>query len=270
MNLPPWQEPATLATPRRNGKRTAGKLLAGKSSCYERNAIAPALAWPLQSQEASGFRSQEKANGRHKAAEKRKERSMTTSTEISSHPRTFGRYAEIPTQQLTPEQKEAYQYILRERGMCPGPYRIWLQNPRLLTAMTPIGVYFQNHMQLTKAEREIVTNCINGKWSTAGYSNAEHEEIGKQAGLPAEKVQALVAGLPTSFGDPRQQIIYEITQTLIAPRRLPEGLYKRGLELLGDAGLTDLTVLIGYFTSVSMTLAAYDVPAGAPDYRPYP
>jgi 4-carboxymuconolactone decarboxylase len=32
---------------------------------------------------------------------------------------------------------------------------------------------------------------------------------------------------------------------------------------LGDAGLTDLTVLIGYFTSISMTLAAYDVPSNA-------
>jgi len=32
---------------------------------------------------------------------------------------------------------------------------------------------------------------------------------------------------------------------------------------LGDTGLTDLTVLIGYFTSISLTLMAYDVPASA-------
>ena len=184
------------------------------------------------------------------------------------NPRTFGRYAEIPIEQLNPEQKEAYDYILKARNMCPGPYRIWLQNPKLLKAMTPVGVYYQREMQISKAEREIVTNSINGKWSTAGYSNGEHEEIGEQAGLPAEKVQALIAGLPTSFEDPRQQVIYEITQTLITPRRVPEGLYKRAISLLGDAGLTDVTVLIGYFTSVSMTLAAYDVPAGAPDFRP--
>jgi 4-carboxymuconolactone decarboxylase len=187
----------------------------------------------------------------------------------SGNPRTFGRYAEIPTEQLNAEQKQAYEYILRERGMCPGPYRIWLQNPKLLTAMTPIGVYYQKHLQISAVEREIVTNCINGKWLNGGYSNAEHEQIGIKAGLPPEKVQALVAGLPTSFEDPRQQVIYEITQTLIAPRRVPEGLYQRAIKLIGDAGLTDVTVLIGYFTSVSLTLAAYDVPAGAPDYRPY-
>jgi 4-carboxymuconolactone decarboxylase len=32
---------------------------------------------------------------------------------------------------------------------------------------------------------------------------------------------------------------------------------------LGDTGLTDLTVLIGYFTCISLTLMAYDVPASA-------
>lgn len=82
---------------------------------------------------------------------------MKSPTTASGNPRTFGRYAEIPTEQLTAEQKEAYDYIQRERGMCPGPYRIWLQNPKLLSAMTPIGVYYQKHLQISKAEREIVT-----------------------------------------------------------------------------------------------------------------
>jgi 4-carboxymuconolactone decarboxylase len=35
------------------------------------------------------------------------------------------------------------------------------------------------------------------------------------------------------------------------------------VKLLGDRGLTDLTVLIGYFTSVSLSLSAYDVPSNA-------
>jgi 4-carboxymuconolactone decarboxylase len=129
----------------------------------------------------------------------------------TQNPPTFGRYGEIPPAEFSPKQKEAYDYIVQERGMCPGPYRIWLQNPDLLKAMTPIGVYYQKKLQISRQEHEIVTNCINGKWATAGYSNKEHEEIAEKAGLPAEKVQALIAGLPTSFEDARQQVIYEIT-----------------------------------------------------------
>jgi 4-carboxymuconolactone decarboxylase len=194
---------------------------------------------------------------------------MPKQQQATQRPQTFGRYAEIPPTQFSSEQKEAYDYILRERGTCPGLYRIWLQNPELLKAMTPVGVYYQKKLQITREEHEIVTNCINGKWATAGYSSKEHEEIAEKAGLPPEKVQALIAGLPTSFEDLRQQVVYEITQTLITPRRVPQGLYNRAIDLLGHAGLTDVTVLIGYFTSVSMTLAVYDVPAGASDYSPY-
>jgi 4-carboxymuconolactone decarboxylase len=73
----------------------------------------------------------------------------------------------------------------------------------------------------------------------------------------------LIAGLHTSFEDPRQQVVYQITSTLIAPRVVPTGLYRRAVELLGHAGLTDLTVLIGYFTCVSISLRAYDVPSSA-------
>ena len=73
----------------------------------------------------------------------------------------------------------------------------------------------------------------------------------------------MIAGLHTSFDDPRQQVVYDMTCTLIAPRIVPQGLYEQAIKLLGDRGLTDLTVLIGYFTSVSLSLAAYDVPSDA-------
>lgn len=176
---------------------------------------------------------------------------------------TFGRYTEIPVKEMTPEQKKGYDGVVRERGQAPGPYKIWLQNAGLMEIMVPMGVYFQEgHCSLSIAEREIANNLINGKW-LAAYSNFEHEIIGEQAGLPSEKVQALIAGLPTSFEDPRQQVIYEMTVALIAPRVVPTGLYERAVKLLGHAGLTDLSVLIGYFTCVSMTLRAYDVPSDA-------
>jgi 4-carboxymuconolactone decarboxylase len=127
---------------------------------------------------------------------------MSGKQEAVQNPPTFGRYAEIPTEQLSAAQKEAYDFIMQARGMCPGPYRIWLQNAKLLKAMTPIGVYFHKEMQISKAEQEIVTNCINGKWATAGYSNGEHEKLGEQVGLPAEKVAALIAGLRRRLRSP--------------------------------------------------------------------
>src|ERR1700746_187777 len=176
---------------------------------------------------------------------------------------TFGRYTEIPVDQMTSEQRKGYELVVQERGEAPGPYKIFIQNPHLLQVLGPVGKYFQqSHSSLSDPEREIVVNLINSKWHAA-YSNYEHEMIGERAGLPPEKVQALIAGVPTSFESPRQQVAYEMACALIAPRVVPTGLYRRAVNLLGHAGLTDLTVLIGYFTSVSLTLAAYDVPSSA-------
>jgi len=46
-------------------------------------------------------------------------------------------------------------------------------------------------------------------------------------------------------------------------RWVAKGLYDRAVEALGHVGVTDVICLMGYYSMVSMTLAFYDVPAGA-------
>jgi 4-carboxymuconolactone decarboxylase len=40
-------------------------------------------------------------------------------------------------------------------------------------------------------------------------------------------------------------------------------MFRRAQDLLGDAGIVDVTVLMGWFSAVSLTLMAYDVPSNA-------
>ena len=176
---------------------------------------------------------------------------------------TFGRFEETPVADMAGEMREAYDLTVQLRGQVPGPHKIWLANPALSKTVVPVGAYYQTRSTLTKAEIEIATNVVNGRW-LAAYSNYEHEMIGEQAGgLAAEKVEAIIAGLPTAFEDPRQQVVYELASALVTPRVVPEGLFRRARTLLGDAGIVDVTMLLGWFTGVSLTLSAYDVPANA-------
>ena len=176
---------------------------------------------------------------------------------------TFGRYREVPVSDMSPEMRDAFEFTMKLRGQVPGPHKIWLSNPALSKTIVPTGAYFQTQSSLSKAEIEIATSVINGRW-LAAYSNYEHEIIGeKQGHLPADKMQAIIAGLPTSFEDARQQIVYELAVTLATPRVVPTGMYERAKELLGDAGVVDVTVLMGWFTAVSFTLMAFDVPSNA-------
>ena len=175
---------------------------------------------------------------------------------------TFGRYAEIPYDQMTPEQQEGYRSLIETRGRLPGPNKIYVHNPKLAKVIGPFGAHFRKGYSLSEREREIAVSVINSKWHSA-YPTSSHERAGKAAGLPGEKVDAILSGLPTGFTDKREQVIYEMAICLSNSRWVAKGLYDRAVEALGHVGITDVITLIGSYSSVSMTLAFYDVPAGA-------
>jgi 4-carboxymuconolactone decarboxylase len=175
---------------------------------------------------------------------------------------TFGRYAEIPYDQMTPEQQQAYKGLIETRGRLPGPNKIYVHNPKLANVMGPLGAHFRTGYSLSEREREIAVVVTNSKFHSAYPTNA-HERAGKAAGLPDDKVEAMLTGLPTSFDDEREQVVSEMAVCLTESRWVSKGLYDRAVKVLGHVGITDTICLIGFYTSVSMTLAFYDVPAGA-------
>jgi 4-carboxymuconolactone decarboxylase len=175
---------------------------------------------------------------------------------------TFGRYAEIPYEQMTPEQQDGYRAMIETRGRLPGPNKIYVHNPKLAKVMGPLGAHFRTGYSLSEREREIAVCIITSKIQAADPTGA-HERAGKAAGLPHDTVEALLSGLPASFTDTREQVVYEMATCLANARWVAQGLYDRAVQALGHVGITDVITLMGFYSSVAMTLAFYDVPAGA-------
>ncbi len=183
---------------------------------------------------------------------------------MSSTP-TFGRYAEIPVDQMTDKQRDAYRFMIDgPRGRLPGPYKVWVHNPKLLQAAAPLGQHFTpGQSALTEREREIAVVVITSTWRSA-YPTAAHEKRGKEVGLPATTVEAIIGGGAVSFADAREQAVYEVAVALAGGHLVPQGLYERAIKVLGHEGVTDMIVLMGYYTAVSLTMNFYAVPAGSP------
>jgi hypothetical protein len=59
----------------------------------------------------------------------REERFSTGDCPMADTP-TFGCYAEIPYNQMTPEQQDAYRSLIETRGRLPGPNKIYAGNGR--------------------------------------------------------------------------------------------------------------------------------------------
>ena len=128
---------------------------------------------------------------------------------------TFGRYTEIPVDRMTLEQREGYRFLVEgPRGRLPGPYKVWVHNPRLVHAAAPLGQHFTpGPSSVSEREREIAVLVITSAWHSA-YPAAAHEKRGREVGLPAATVEAMVAGLPVSFTDAREQVVYEMALAL--------------------------------------------------------
>jgi 4-carboxymuconolactone decarboxylase len=178
-----------------------------------------------------------------------------------------GRFAEILHDQYTPEQQEAYRSLIDAEGLEQGaalpsaPLEIWMSNPKLSKALAPLIWYFHpSHNSLSLRERELAVCILTSKWH-APYSILAHETFAKNAGMPPEMIDAVINGLAASFADEREQVIYEMATALANSRWISQGLYDRAVRALGHTGITDVTVLMGFYTSVSLTLAFYDVPA---------
>src|SRR5205823_14707071 len=67
----------------------------------------------------------------------------------------------------------------------------------------------------------------------------------------SDLVEAMLSGLPTSFEDEREQVIYEMATCLSNSRWVSKGLYDRAVKALGHEGITDAICLMGFYTSVS-------------------
>jgi 4-carboxymuconolactone decarboxylase len=94
---------------------------------------------------------------------------------------TFGRYTEIPVEKMTAEQQAGYRSMVDgPRGRLPGPYRVWVHNPKLVHAIAPLGNHFTpGQSALSEREREITVLVICSKWGSA-YPTNSHERRGKR------------------------------------------------------------------------------------------
>src|SRR6516162_6267566 len=109
---------------------------------------------------------------------------------------TFGRYAEIPYEQMTPEQQEGYRFLKEVRGQVGGPSKIWVHNPKLVKAAAPLGGHFHpGHYSLSEREREIAVIIVKSALHPSCPPAAQEAGV-KEVGLAAGQVDAFLTGVP--------------------------------------------------------------------------
>ncbi|MCR0982559.1 carboxymuconolactone decarboxylase family protein [Roseomonas populi] len=171
--------------------------------------------------------------------------------------------------QLTPEadrtveeQEVCQEAVSGIRGRVPAPMIAWLKNPELARRGQRLGELLRYQTTLEPRLSELAILIVGRHW-TAHYEWTVHKREGLKAGMDPEVVAAIAERRAPVLRDAQEQAIYDVSTTLMATRRVPDDLYRRGVEVLGERGMVELVALLGYYTLVAMTLNVFEI--GLPD-----
>ena len=152
--------------------------------------------------------------------------------------------------------------LLDERGGLAGPFNAWVHRPDLGIVVQRLGERLRFHGSLSGAAREIAILVVGAKWM-AEYEWWAHVRVGRREGVSDETIDAIHRGERPVLADPVEQVAYDFTAALLETGRVDSALYDATRAHLGDGGLVELVTLAGFYSLVSFTLNAFDVPLPA-------
>jgi 4-carboxymuconolactone decarboxylase len=181
----------------------------------------------------------------------------------------MARLTDIVPEKLSPEQRRVHDAIASgPRGIVQGPLRVWLKSADLADKAQALGAFCRFGTSLPPQLSELAILVTGAHWQ-AGFEWFVHAPIGIKAGLDAAPVAAIRKGEAPHFAKPDEAAVYAFAQELTTKRRVSEPTYKTAVEMLGEKAVVELVGILGYYTLISMTIVAFDVPIPAGENEPF-
>ena len=151
--------------------------------------------------------------------------------------------------------------IAATRGRVPGPYTVLLHVPALADRVQSLGAYLRYEGDLDRDLAEFAILLTAHRWASMYVWNA-HEPIARHAGAPDAVIDAARSGDDSGSMPARYRVVCEYARELSSSGSVSDEVYEAAATLLGIPGVIELTVLVGYYGLISMTVNAVDTAAG--------
>lgn len=164
---------------------------------------------------------------------------------------------------LADDRLDADQQRMAEVAMRSGPYPAFLRAPVLWEQIQPLRRYFAEGSTLGAPAREAAILALARHWqSTAAFDG--HRALAERAGLSAAQIAAIGSGDAVLLADPAAQMAMECTVALLDRHGLDPALFESARDLLGERGIVELVGLVGFFTTIALTLNLAGIAGNAP------
>ncbi len=168
------------------------------------------------------------------------------------------RLPSLTREALPAEHQHVYDAIAQSRGAVSNLFAVLLNSPDLAARVGNVGAYlrFESHLKPWQRELTILTTA---REMNIQYEWTQHSRTATSAGVRQEAIEAIrdKKGLQALLEGER--IIVGYAQELIRNRTVSNETFERARQELGTAGVTDLTMTVGYYTMLGLALGAFQV-----------
>jgi 4-carboxymuconolactone decarboxylase len=165
-----------------------------------------------------------------------------------------------PSDRLSPAGRELLAKLAGKRGRVDGMYRTMLLNPELTEAVSALGTYLRfGSSALSDRHRELAILRV-ARVTGAGYEWVKHEPKAREAGVGEEAVAAIRRGESPAGIAPGERVLLEAVDVVLERRPLPERLQETLIAEVGEPGLLEMVVLVGFYATIAGFIAAFEIP----------
>ena len=173
----------------------------------------------------------------------------------------MSRLPQLQPDDMTEDQRKVHDSIASgPRGGVRGPLALWLHRPELADRAQQLGRYCRYETCLSPRLSELAILTTARIWDAA-YEWQAHLPSARAAGLSEEVISALAADRRPVFTNLDEDLVYSVTRELNQTRSVSDDLFERTVSELGTEATVDLVGILGYYSLISMTIKAFDVPA---------
>jgi len=166
-------------------------------------------------------------------------------------------------------QGRALETFFTEEGGLRGPLNAFIHNPVIGDAAQRLGEVLRFEGCLSAPLRELAILTVGAEWK-AQYEFWAHAEIGRKHGLDEGVLESLRAGEAPDFNSPAQALVFGFCRELMETGHISDHRYAEAVDLLGEAGVVELVILMGYYTTVAMILNVFEIPLPDGEQTPFP
>ena len=162
---------------------------------------------------------------------------------------------------LSAQQRKVYDTIMSgPRRSVDGPFRAWLLSPDFAERAQSLGLICRFGSSLTPRLSELAILIVAAHWRSE-FEWAGHSQLALAAGLSEAAIDALRRKVEPKFKEADEAAVYRFARELLENQTVSATVFESASEHFGLEGIVELIGILGYYTLIAMTLAAFEIPA---------